>query len=65
MKSQHGHMPEQSELYTGFIAYGNRVTNTGVIDRIELVDIAPNICKLLGLPADNMDGSVLKELVQK
>ncbi len=63
MSSQHGHLPDQDELYTGFIAVGHRIKNPCKIDKIDLVDIAPTLCKLMGIICD-VDGKAIKQVIQ-
>ena len=49
--------------YGVFMAYGNNIKSNGVINGARLIDIAPTILYLLGLPIpQDMDGVVLREI---
>lgn len=61
----HGFFPETQNIHTGFIAYGAGIAQGIVIKEMSLVDIAPIITKLLGIPEMRGSGiyypSLLKE----
>lgn len=63
MKSHHGHLPDQNELYTGFIAFSGKISAKAKIEKIKLVDVAPTVCKLMNLSSEGMDGEPIKEIV--
>ncbi|MCD2423036.1 ectonucleotide pyrophosphatase/phosphodiesterase [Niabella pedocola] len=46
----HGYYPDFDEIYTGFIAAGNGIKKGSTLARLRMLDIAPVICRLLGIP---------------
>lgn len=61
-KGHHGYDPELKEMMTGFIAVGPGIAEGGVIKRMNLVDVAPLIAKLLGLSFSAPDGVLYPEM---
>jgi arylsulfatase A-like enzyme len=55
----HGYVPESPELRTGFIAAGPGIPPGGVISRMDLVDVAPTVARLLGIPLAGAEGTAL------
>jgi len=52
----HGYDPENSDMHTGFIAYGAGIIKGGHIDHLSEPDIAVLISKLLGVQFNTPDG---------
>ncbi|MBK6263573.1 alkaline phosphatase family protein [Marivirga sp. S37H4] len=52
----HGFYPDNSNIYTGFVAYGASIKKGVVLKEMSLVDIAPLIIKLLKLPETETEG---------
>jgi predicted AlkP superfamily pyrophosphatase or phosphodiesterase len=53
----HGYFPTDfPEIYTGFVAAGAGVRRGGLAHEIGLVDVAPFVARLLGIPFDAPDG---------
>ncbi len=51
-------------MATGFVAAGAGVRAGVVVDRIRLVDVAPTVAHLLGVPAPPVEGRVLEEILR-
>lgn len=49
VKGQHGLFPDHAEMYTGFVGYGAGFKKGVIVDRIELLDVAPIIVGLTGI----------------
>lgn len=60
----HGFLPSRPSMSTGFIAAGAGVRAGVVLDRIDLVDVAPTAARLLGANLPAVDGRVLEEIVR-
>jgi predicted AlkP superfamily pyrophosphatase or phosphodiesterase len=63
-RGTHGHFPDHHEIKTGFIGYGAGLKKGVLIDQMRLLDIAPLIIQLTGIPFHEMDGIVHKELLK-
>jgi predicted AlkP superfamily pyrophosphatase or phosphodiesterase len=61
---QHGYLPSRSEMATGFIAVGAGVRTGVTLPVMRLIDVAPTVAHLLGLPARSADGRILTEILQ-
>lgn len=61
----HGFFPDFKEIQTGFVAFGAGIKKGTVIPEMGLVDIAPLICKLLGLDLPPGDGLLLNGVLEK
>jgi predicted AlkP superfamily pyrophosphatase or phosphodiesterase len=59
----HGYDPRLPEMYTGFIAAGAGIAPGKVIPEIRVVDIAPLIMALLGVPFNAPDGKLYPGLI--
>lgn len=57
----HGYLPEDSNYYTMFLAYGPSVQHTA-IEKMSIMDIVPSICKWMDMDADEMDGKSVEGL---
>lgn len=55
----HGHYPEFHNMYTGFVAWGSGIRKEVRVSRIELVDVAPLVAKLLNLEFEEIPGQVM------
>lgn len=60
----HGYFPEFDQIRTGFIAWGAGVEKAGTIEEMRLVDIAPVVAALLGLPFEAPDGELIPGIVK-
>ncbi|MBO9593167.1 MAG: alkaline phosphatase family protein [Niabella sp.] len=47
----HGYYPDFDEIYTGFIAAGYGIKKGSTLARLRMLDIAPLVCRLLGIPS--------------
>ncbi|WP_300598148.1 alkaline phosphatase family protein [Niabella sp.] len=47
----HGYYPDFDEIYTGFIAAGYGIKKGSTLTQLRMLDIAPLICRLLGIPS--------------
>jgi predicted AlkP superfamily pyrophosphatase or phosphodiesterase len=63
LKGNHGFLPTNPQLHTGFIAAGRGIKKGVVLDLIRLTDVAPTVARLLGLKLDETDGRVLEEIL--
>ena len=54
----HGYYPDFQQIRTGFLAVGPGIKKGGVIERMNLRDIAPIVAKYLGLSFPTADGKV-------
>jgi predicted AlkP superfamily pyrophosphatase or phosphodiesterase len=59
----HGFLPSRASMATGFIAEGAGIRRGVVLERIQLVDIAPTAARLLGLTPPAVEGRVLEEIL--
>jgi len=55
-KGVHGYLPDNPDMYTGFIGYGAGFKEGTMVNQIGLEDIAPLIARLLGIPFNAPDG---------
>jgi arylsulfatase A-like enzyme len=60
----HGFLPSRDSMATGFVAKGDGVRAGVTIDSMRLVDIAPTVARLLGVPAPPVEGRVLTEILR-
>lgn len=60
----HGFYPDNSNIYTGFVAYGAGVKKGAVINEMSLVDVAPLIMKLLDLPDTETEGILYPGIIE-
>lgn len=63
--STHGYSPFKSDYTTVFIAAGRGIKKGNIIEKMNLVDEAPTIAKLLGLELQNVDGKVVDDLIEE
>jgi arylsulfatase A-like enzyme len=59
----HGFLPSRPSMATGFIAAGAGIRRGVALERMRLIDIAPTVARLLGLPAPDVEGRVLDEIL--
>ena len=64
-KGTHGHDPAPAYMHATFIAAGAGIKPGSQLEQIRNVDVAPTIAHLLGLSFKNVDGRVLKEIVEE
>ncbi len=57
-KGQHGYLPGRPTMATGFVASGPGIRR-GTVEKMELVDIAPTVARLLGFEMKDVEGSPL------
>jgi predicted AlkP superfamily pyrophosphatase or phosphodiesterase len=62
-KATHGYSPYKPDYTTMFMAYGNGIRPTSVIESMSLVDEAPTFAKLLNLDFEASDGKILTEIL--
>ncbi|WP_018665055.1 alkaline phosphatase family protein [Heyndrickxia acidiproducens] len=61
----HGGNPERSNLRPVLFVYGKGIPNQRITRRISLIDVAPTIYKMMGIPVpDFVDGQAIKELTR-
>ena len=60
----HGYVGTEDDMRALFIAWGRGIKPGAKIDVIENVDVAPTAARLLGVELKNVDGRVLKEILQ-
>jgi len=63
LKGNHGYLPTEPGLQTGFIAAGRGIKKGVVIDSMRLVDVAPTIAQLLGIELKDTDGHPIHEIL--
>lgn len=63
MKGNHGYLPTNPQMYTGFVASGRGIKKGVALDVIRLADVAPTVARLLGLKMDGAEGRVLEEIL--
>lgn len=61
----HGYFPDFHDIQTGLVIYGPGITKGGVINEMNLIDIAPTIAKLLGITFPSAAGRVPAGLLAK
>lgn len=54
----HGYFPALPQVHTGFVAWGAGVGTHGVVERMNLTDVAPVVAALLGLDFTAPDGEL-------
>lgn len=63
-RGTHGYSPKKQSLETFFIAVGKNIKKGAIVDSINLVDEGPTLAKLLGLTMKNVDGKVIKSIIE-
>lgn len=63
-RSTHGYSPFKKDYTTVFIASGCGIKKGVVIDKMNLIDEAPTIAKILGLELKNVDGRIVEEFLE-
>jgi predicted AlkP superfamily pyrophosphatase or phosphodiesterase len=63
VKGNHGQLPTRPGLATGFIAEGAGIRAGAEIPRMRLVDIAPTVAAMLDLDLEDVDGRILRDLL--
>ncbi len=60
----HGYLNTDPDMEAIFFACGAGIRRGATLDRISTMDIAPTIAELLGLRMENIQGRVLKEILE-
>lgn len=60
----HGYPASDPAMDAIFIAYGRHIRSGVRLDKISNLDVAPTIAQVLGLKMENVDGKVLREILQ-
>jgi predicted AlkP superfamily pyrophosphatase or phosphodiesterase len=60
----HGFLPSRASMATGFVAAGAGVRRGVALERTRLIDVAPTVARLLGVPAPAVEGRVLAEILE-
>lgn len=63
-KGDHGYLPSMKQMKTGFIIYGAAAAPGQSVDNVNLVDIAPTVCKILGIKFSGFDGVSVDKLLK-
>lgn len=63
-KGDHGYLPSMKQMKTGFIIYGAAAAPGQSVDNVNLVDIAPTVCKILGVKFSGFDGVSADKLLK-
>jgi predicted AlkP superfamily pyrophosphatase or phosphodiesterase len=61
----HGHSPNLPDMSATFLAWGRGIKKGATLGSINNIDVAPTAASLLGLKMKNVEGRVLKELLEK
>jgi predicted AlkP superfamily pyrophosphatase or phosphodiesterase len=64
LKGSHGHDPQPAYMHATFIAAGSGIKTGVQLDQINNVDVAPTIAQLMGFKLEDVDGRVLKEILE-
>jgi predicted AlkP superfamily pyrophosphatase or phosphodiesterase len=64
IKGNHGFLPTNPDMRTGFIAAGRGVKKGVTLDSMRLADVAPTVARLLGLRLADTDGRALDEILE-
>lgn len=62
-KSTHGYSPYKPDYTTVFMASGKGIAKGNVIEKMNLVDEAPTMARLLGIEMHNIDGRIINEFL--
>ena len=60
----HGYYPDHQEIKTGFVAFGPGLKSGVLINNMRLIDVAPLVVKLTGIPFPQTDGELHTEFLQ-
>jgi predicted AlkP superfamily pyrophosphatase or phosphodiesterase len=63
LKGNHGFLPTNPQLHTGFLAAGRGIRQGVVLETIRLADVAPTVARLLGVKLEGAEGRVLEEIL--
>lgn len=64
-KGTHGHRPEPAYMHATFIAAGAGIKVGVKLKRIDNIDVAPTIARLLRVPLPSAEGRVLTEFLDQ
>lgn len=62
--STHGYSPFKEDYTTVFMAAGCGIKKGAVIEKMNLIDEAPTMAKLLGVELENVDGRAVEEIFE-
>ncbi|MBV4439605.1 MAG: ectonucleotide pyrophosphatase/phosphodiesterase [Clostridium tyrobutyricum] len=62
-KATHGYSPYKKDYTTVFMAGGKGIRKNAIVDKMNLIDEAPTMAKLLGIKLKNVDGRVIDEFM--
>ena len=60
----HGYLPTRPGMATGLIAAGAGVRRGVVVERVQLIDVAPTVARLLGIAPPRVEGRPIEDLLQ-
>lgn len=60
----HGHLSEIPNMETGFVAWGAGISESVHLSRINMVDIAPLIARILDVEFENTDGMLIPGILK-
>ena len=60
----HGYPSRDPDMDAIFIAWGRSIKHGVRLDRVSNLDVAPTMAQILGLKMQNVDGKVLREIIQ-
>jgi predicted AlkP superfamily pyrophosphatase or phosphodiesterase len=63
-RATHGYSPFKSSYTTMFLASGKGIRSGVIVEKMNLVDEAPTLAKLMNLELDNTDGKPINELLE-
>jgi len=61
-KGTHGFFPDHQQIRTGFVAFGPGLKKDVIIPLMNMVDVAPIVCKLAGVTLPKTDGKLYPEM---
>lgn len=62
--STHGYSPFKEDYTTVFMAAGCGIKKGAIIEKMNLIDEAPTMAKLLGIELENVDGRAVEEIFE-
>lgn len=65
LSGAHGYYPDFNEIYTGFIASGQGIRSGTSVAQLSMLDVAPMVCRLLGIPSLTGEAKELPPIFSK
>lgn len=65
LSGAHGYYPDFNEIYTGFVASGYGIKPGASVAQLSMLNIAPLICRLLGIPSVTGEAKELPPIFSK